>query len=296
MAKIDTAEDLNSKRGRNNYLGHKASGRSKEKFNEALLTQATHNAKGYKQAVLIVSSHGKSSSQSSAYVDYMSQEDTVSVMDKEENKIELSDAKNKIKDWIKDTKTRKNSTRYTMHLILSGAKKLSREKMNKITSNFLQKTFYKNEAMFSVHTDKETTHSHVSVKMLDNEGKKLRENGVIINEWRNDYAKVMRVNGLKVTATSRASRGLFGKSLSMGSKIRFNISNKNLAPSYERKYDRENINEWTHAYNEIGKQLAKSNNQNIAQSGQEIINFSSQIEKKIENQKKLQDLKKQQEI
>ena len=241
---------------------------------------AIHNANGYKQAVYSITSFGTSNGQSSSFVDYMSQADSLDLLNENGEIISLDDSKKEIGRWVKDTKKRKGTTRYTMHLMLSGDKALDRKGMEKVTKDFIQNSFKNHKAIYAVHTDRDLIHSHVSIKMVGPDNKKIAANKSDLKKWRAEYAEVLREHGIKASATSRNSRGLLGKSAPPGLKIIKEFYGKNLYDSYERKYDNEKIEKWSNVYSKIGSNLTTSANDNLIKQGQQILKFKAQISSK----------------
>jgi hypothetical protein len=244
------------------------------------IQDAIHNANGYKQAVVLVMSFGKSGGQSSQLIDYMSQEDSVDLFNEEGVKIELTDAKKEVGNWVKETKKRKGSNRYTMHLSLSGDKSLTREQMVNVTKDFIKKSFEDHYAIYAIHTDKELIHSHVSIKMTGHNKKKIAANKTDLKKWRAEYAEILRRHGVKASATSRSSRGIFGKSAPPGLKIVKELYNQTQKDSYQRRYDQQWTNKWIDAYKKISIKLVNSKNNNLASEGKKIQQFKDQISAK----------------
>jgi len=257
--------------------GNPEKGKNKDK-SSILIQSAIHNAKGYKQAVLVVSSFGKSNAQSSAYVDYMTQENNTPLFDKDGAKIDHEQGLDNIKSWVEDTKKRKGTNRYTLHLILQSEPSANEEKAKNGMEDFLKKEFRKNDYMYVLHTDKESPHVHATIKMQGEDKKKIQATKSDLRRWRDSYAKSMREHGFFYTATSRASRGKVGKALSPSSKIKFGFYNKQVLESTERKHDQENINKWKGAYKKIGDKLSKSNSKELKDTGTLINDYSNQIE------------------
>jgi hypothetical protein len=133
--------------------------------------------------------------------------------------------------------------------------------------------------MYAVHTDKESPHAHVTVKMQGANGKKIKAKKSELYKWRESLAEEMRAQGFKVTATSRQSRGLVGKSLPLGSGIKFKMHNKPLDQSKERKFDKENIQQLDEKYKKMGQLLSKSKDKSTANTGKKILEFNLSLKK-----------------
>jgi len=289
MAKLDDELDRKKSKARDSeYISRSGSGREKNSFLEndwgssgKPVQDAIHNANGYKQAIFSVTSFGKSRGQSSSFVDYMSQSESLDLLNEKGEIKKLNTAKKTIGKWIKSTKKRKGANRYTMHLMLSGDKALDRKKMEKVTKDFIQKSFAGHEAIFAVHTDKDLIHSHVSIKMVGPDGKKIAANKSDLKKWRSEYAEVLREHGIKASATSRVSRGLFGKSPPPGLKIVKELYGQKLSDPYPRRYDKQQIKKWNDVYSKIGENLINSANDNLIKQGKQILNFKARVSAKV---------------
>ncbi len=58
-----------------------------------------------------------------------------------------------------------------------------------------------------MHTDQQNPHVHLVVKVEDNFGRKLRIDKPMLREWREDFARLMREQGIAANATPRFVRG-----------------------------------------------------------------------------------------
>jgi transposase InsO family protein len=58
-----------------------------------------------------------------------------------------------------------------------------------------------------MHTDQQNPHVHLVVKAEDNYGRKLHIDKSMLREWREDFARLMRDQGIAANATPRFVRG-----------------------------------------------------------------------------------------
>lgn len=58
-----------------------------------------------------------------------------------------------------------------------------------------------------MHTDQQNPHVHLVVKAEDNYGRKLHIDKPMMREWREDFARLMREQGIAANATPRFVRG-----------------------------------------------------------------------------------------
>jgi hypothetical protein len=59
----------------------------------------------------------------------------------------------------------------------------------------------------SLHTDQQHPHIHIVVKAESEEGRRLHIDKAMLRAWREDFARLMREQGIAANATPRAARG-----------------------------------------------------------------------------------------
>jgi hypothetical protein len=82
------------------------------------------------------------------------------------------------------------------------------EKVLAAVKNFAREEFGgKHRYAMVLHTDEPHPHVHMIVKALDYEGKRLNIRKATLREWRQEFARHLRVEGVAANATARAARG-----------------------------------------------------------------------------------------
>ncbi len=82
------------------------------------------------------------------------------------------------------------------HKVLAAARKFAREKFA------LQHRY-----MMVLHTDQQHPHVHMVVKAESEEGRRLHIDKAMLRAWREDFARLMREQGIPANATPRFARG-----------------------------------------------------------------------------------------
>jgi MobA/VirD2-like, nuclease domain len=80
--------------------------------------------------------------------------------------------------------------------VLAAARKFSREKFG-----------HQHRYAMALHTDQQHPHVHIVVKAESNEGRRLHIDKAMLRAWREDFARLMREQGVPANATPRAVRG-----------------------------------------------------------------------------------------
>lgn len=104
---------------------------------------------------------------------------------------------------------RSQSSRDTMHLIVSAKAGTDVDALTRAARAFLHDRFTDHKFMFGVHTDKEAAghiHVHAVVAVKSEAGQKLHPSRDTFSEWRQAYAQHAQAEGLKIVATSARER------------------------------------------------------------------------------------------
>ena len=104
---------------------------------------------------------------------------------------------------------RSQSSRDTMHLIVSAKAGTDVGALTRAARAFLQDRFADHKFIFGVHTDKEAdghVHVHAVVAVKSESGQKLHPSRETFSEWRQVYAQHAQAEGLKIVATSARER------------------------------------------------------------------------------------------
>lgn len=205
-------------------------------------SQRLRQASRAPQAVIKVVSYASGTKRVAATLDYVSRGGDL-VMEDETGM--LINGKEEIKevlaDWAQDfgqqTKMNKGaSCRDSMHMILSTPNNTDETATLRAVKDFMEKEFSKNhQYLFTVHNDTDNPHAHVVVKTKGFDGKYLRTNKRILQQWRESFAEKLMEHGIEADSSSRLARGVGTRRASM-------VLNKTLE-NYEKgreKTDAEN--------------------------------------------------------
>ncbi|AZO81985.1 MULTISPECIES: relaxase/mobilization nuclease domain-containing protein [unclassified Bosea (in: a-proteobacteria)] len=119
----------------------------------------------------------------------------------------VADVKTAARDW--GPSLRSQSTRDTMHVILSAKAGTDVEALRRAARSFLQDRFADHKFIFGVHTDKEAEghiHAHAVITVKSESGRKLHPSRDTFREWRQAYAEHAQAEGLKIVATGAGER------------------------------------------------------------------------------------------
>lgn len=161
-----------------------------------------------------VSGFSKGASHTKSNLDYISRNGEVPLEDERGQILKnREEVKEKANDWAAELAQtpRHKHQRDTMHLVLSMPEGTDPEAVRRATRNFARDTFKNHEYVFALHTDTKSPHTHLTVKMVGHDGKRLNPRKADLQEWRERFAEKMEQEGYMADATPRASRGVVKK-------------------------------------------------------------------------------------
>jgi type IV secretory pathway VirD2 relaxase len=119
----------------------------------------------------------------------------------------VADARVAAREW--GPSLRSQSSRDTMHLIVSAKAGTGVGALTDAARAFLHDRFADHKFMFGVHTDKEAEghiHAHAVITVKNESGQKIHPGRDTFSEWREAYAEHAQAQGLKIVATSARER------------------------------------------------------------------------------------------
>ena len=121
--------------------------------------------------------------------------------------VSVADARIAAREW--GPSLRSQSSRDTMHLIISAKAGTDVAALTNAARAFLHDRFADHKFMFGVHTDKLAEghiHAHAIVTVRNESGQKIHPNRDTFRQWREVYAEHAQAQGLKIVATSAKER------------------------------------------------------------------------------------------
>ncbi|MCW6512357.1 relaxase/mobilization nuclease domain-containing protein [Lichenifustis flavocetrariae] len=119
----------------------------------------------------------------------------------------VADTRSAAREWGRSL--RSQSSRDTMHLIISAKAGTDVAALTSAARAFLHDRFADHKFMFGVHTDKEADghiHAHAVVTVKNEAGQKIHPSRDTFRDWREAYAEHAQEQGLKIVATSARER------------------------------------------------------------------------------------------
>lgn len=119
----------------------------------------------------------------------------------------VADTRLAARDWSRSL--RSQSSRDTMHLVISAKAGTDVAALTNAARAFLHDRFADHKFMFGVHTDKEADghiHAHAVITVKNEAGQKIHPGRETFREWRQAYAEHAQTQGLEIVATSARER------------------------------------------------------------------------------------------
>ena len=119
----------------------------------------------------------------------------------------VADTQLAAREWSRSL--RSQSSRDTMHLIISAKAGADVEALTNAARSFLHDRFADHKFMFGVHTDKQADghiHAHAVITVKNEAGQKIHPSRDTFRQWREAYAEHAQAEGLKIVATSAQER------------------------------------------------------------------------------------------
>src|SRR5579872_4989101 len=153
------------------------------------------------------------------HVDYIGRKGELELETDESDRLQGRDAGEQlVEDWDLDLEsdrwgvglasTRQGSAKLVHKIMLSMPPGTPAKGVLEAGRNFAREEFaLKHRYALVLHTDEPHPHVHLVVKALSEEGERLNIRKATLREWRAQFARRLREQGVAANATSRAARG-----------------------------------------------------------------------------------------
>ena len=154
------------------------------------------------------------------HVDYIGREGELGVETDDEERVQGEGfEKALLKDWRLDLDAQQARTLYSgtpgrktpklvHNIVLSMPAGTSPDKLLKAVRKFAQEQFaLTHRYAMALHTDQGSPHVHLVVKAMSEQGERLNIRKATLREWRQEFARHLREQGIAANATERAVRG-----------------------------------------------------------------------------------------
>jgi predicted DNA-binding transcriptional regulator AlpA len=154
-----------------------------------------------------------------AHLSYISRKGQLEIETDESDRIGKKGQPALLQDWhldlspgqyrkAKDGKPPPRAVKLTYNIVLSMPKPTPPEEVLAAAKASAREKFgVKHRYVMVLHTHQEHPHVHLVVKAEGHDGRRLHIDKVMLREWREDFARLMRAQGVAANATPRIMRG-----------------------------------------------------------------------------------------
>jgi len=188
-------------------------------FGRHQIEQIRHTVRGAPEVMVKVTGGGKKVGAVAAHLSYISQEGELELETDEGQRVSKEGQGMLLKDWhleLSAGQYRKSpgrdgtarSVKLVHNIVLSMPAPTPPDKVLAAAKTFAREKFaLKHRYAMALHTHQQHPHVHLVVKAEDEHGRRLHIDKALLREWRQDFAQMMRDQGIAANATPRAVRG-----------------------------------------------------------------------------------------
>jgi hypothetical protein len=201
------------------FSAGRAGPQSRLHFSDAQIEQIARTVRRTPEVVVKVNGGGMSAGAVSAHFGYISRHGELEIETDEGERIPKEAQKEFLADWHleltagqyragRDGKQEARKVKLVHKIVLSMPAPTPPEKVLAAARNFAREKFALHHRYAMVlHTDQAHPHVHVVVKAEGEDGRRLHIDKEMLREWREDFARMMREQGIAANGTPRVSRG-----------------------------------------------------------------------------------------
>ncbi|MDB6100567.1 MAG: Relaxase/mobilization nuclease family protein [Gammaproteobacteria bacterium] len=189
------------------------------RFSPAVLRQIARTVRYVPEVMVKVTGGGTRLGAVSAHVGYISREGELEIQTDDGERIaDLDRQKALLKTWHleltagqyrrgRSNAVRSRPVKLVHNIVLSMPAPTPAEKVRAAAEKFAREKFRRHRYLMTLHTDQQHPHVHLVVKAEREHGLQLHIHKQMLREWREDFAAMMREQGVAANATSRTVRG-----------------------------------------------------------------------------------------
>jgi len=188
-------------------------------FSRHQIDQIRRTVRGAPEVMVKVTGGGKRVAAVAAHLSYISQQGELELETDEGQRVSKDGQRMFLKDWhleLSAGQYRKSrgldgsprSLKLVHNIVLSMPAPTPADKVLAAAKTFAREKFaLKHRYAMALHTHQHHPHVHLMVKAEDEHGRRLHIDKALLREWRQDFARMMRDQGIAANATPRAVRG-----------------------------------------------------------------------------------------
>ena len=187
-------------------------------FSRAEIEQIRRTVGRTPEVMVKVTGGGKKVGAVAAHLSYISREGELELETDEGLRASKKGQKALLNDWHLELSSgqyrkpapggRARTLKLVHNIVLSMPAPTAPDKVLAAAKTFAREKFaFKHQYAMALHTHQQHPHVHLVVKAEDYHGHRLHIDKALLREWRQDFARMMRDQGIAANATPRAIRG-----------------------------------------------------------------------------------------
>ena len=188
-------------------------------FTRAQVEQIMRTVRRTPEVMVKVTGGGTHRDAVAAHLSYISRKGQLEIETDEGERIDKKAQQGLLRDWhlelspgqyrkAKEGKPPPRAVKLTHNIVLSMPKATPPEKVLSAAKAFAREKFaLKHRYALVLHTHQEHPHVHLVVKAEGHDGRRLHIDKAMLREWREDFARHLRAQGVAANATPRVVRG-----------------------------------------------------------------------------------------
>jgi hypothetical protein len=201
------------------FSAGRAGSHSQLHFDHAQIEQIARTVRRTPEVMVKVTGGGRSGGAVSAHFGYISRHGELEIETDEGERIPKEAQKEFLEDWHleltagqyragHDGKQEARKVKLVHKIVLSMPAPTPPEKVLAAARTFAREKFaLQYRYAMVLHTDQPHPHVHMVVKAEGEDGRRLHIDKEMLREWREDFARMMREQGVEANATPRVARG-----------------------------------------------------------------------------------------
>jgi hypothetical protein len=198
------------------YSGGRTGPRARDRFTGAEIEQIHRTVRRTPEVMVKVTGGGRKRSAVAAHLSYISDYGMLEIETDEGERVSKEGQTGLLRDWhlelsagqYREPRHGRPGVKLAHNIVLSMPSPTPPQKVLAAAKNFAREKFaLQHRYALALHTHQEHPHIHLVVKAEGEDGRRLHIDKAMLREWREDFARMMREQGIAANATPRAVRG-----------------------------------------------------------------------------------------
>jgi hypothetical protein len=198
------------------FSGGRTGPRARDRFTGAQIEQIRRTVRRTPEVMVKVTGGGRKRSAIAAHFSYISDHGKLEIETDEGERVSNEGQKGLVGDWhlelsagqYRESRKGRPGVKLVHNIVLSMPSPTPPQKVLAAAKTFAREKFaLQHRYAFALHTHQQHPHVHLVVKSEGEDGRRLHIDKAMLREWREDFARMLRDQGIAANASPRAVRG-----------------------------------------------------------------------------------------